>query len=85
MNETRHENEVCVLVTVDKNDGYVESSVYKTFEQAVGMVKGMVRDWLDNDACLELVDEKIEKSIRNTGKYDGDPTVYHVFMRRVNG
>ena len=80
------QKEVFVLVTVDVNDGYVESSVYATMDMAVEMVKGLVEEGSDeNGDELEATLKCVEMDIMNTHQYKGDSTVYHVFKRSVNG
>ena len=77
---------VCVLVSVDKNDGYVESSVYDNREMAVEMVKGLVEENYDDDEDeLELTLKCVEKGLGATGQYDDGSTVYHIFEREING
>ena len=77
---------VCVLVSVDKNDGYVESSVYDNREMAVEMVKGLVEENYDDEEDeLDLTLKCVEKELEATGQYDEGSTVYHIFEREING
>ena len=77
---------VCVLVSVDKNDGYVESSVYDNREMAVEEVKGLVMESTDEDEDeLKLTMKCVEKELEATGQYDDNSTVYHIFDREING
>ena len=77
---------VCVLVSVDKNDGYVESSVYDNREMAVEEVKGLVEENCDEDEDeLELTMKCVEKELEDTNQYDEGSTVYHIFDREING
>lgn len=79
---------VCVLVSVDKMDDYVEVSVYDNREMAVEMVKGLVEENYDDDEDeLELTLQCVEKELGVAGhqQYDDGSTVYHIFEREING
>jgi len=77
---------VCVLVSIDKMDDYVESSVYDNRDMAVEAVKGLVMESSDEDEDeLELTMKCVEKELEATGQYDEGSTVYHIFEREING